>query len=188
MSTLPAPRHARWALEDAANPTVLRLHVDTPLTDETIVTVPPADAAEPVRRLLEIEAIRSLDLHRYRVRLNLRPGADRSDASGHATEVLTAAWGAPASLPADAGPRAFAFPTAGDRARRVAESPAMAAGTPPLEAVFAVDGVSEAVLGDGLVLVRLGRLFAWAEAEGPVAAALQDVTAAGTPGSISPPS
>jgi hypothetical protein len=63
----------------------------------------------------------------------------------------------------------------------------MAAGSPSLQAVFAVDGVTEAVLGEGLVLVRLGRLFAWAEREESVAAALQAVTAAGTPGSTSSP-
>ena len=45
-------------------------------------------------------------------------------------------------------------------------------GHPLLEAVFGVEGVSEAIVGDDLVLVRLGRLFAWPDAEPQVIRAL----------------
>jgi len=38
--------------------------------------------------------------------------------------------------------------------------------------VFEVRGVVEAIAGDGLVLVRLGRLFAWDDVEDEVSAAL----------------
>lgn len=62
-----------WALERAANPTVLRLHATLELTRGTIETCPPASAPLPLRRLLGIAAVRSVDLHRYRVRLNLTP-------------------------------------------------------------------------------------------------------------------
>ena len=48
----------------------------------------------------------------------------------------------------------------------------MALGHPLLEAVFEVEGVSEAIVGDDLVLVRLGRLFAWPDAEPQVIRAL----------------
>jgi hypothetical protein len=48
----------------------------------------------------------------------------------------------------------------------------MAAGHPVLEVLFSVDGVSEAIAGDALVLVRLGRLFGWAEVEPTIRDAL----------------
>jgi hypothetical protein len=179
MSAMPA--RTPWALEGATNPTLLRLHVGVALTTETIVTCPPGAAPAPVDRLLEIEAIRSLDVHRYRVRLNLRLGAGRAETQRHAAEVLAHAWGPAVPLAPDPGPRAFAAALGGPRA--VAESPAMAAGHPVLAAVFEVRGVSEAIAGEGLVLVRLGRLFAWDDAEGPVAAAIAQ--RAGTPGSAS---
>ena len=174
---------ARWAIEGAANPTVLRVHVDVALTDETIVTCPPAEAPEPIDRLLEIGGIRSLDIHRYRVRLNLRPDADPTEMRRHAAEVLEAAWGPAAPLAPDAGPRAFQASVAG--IRTVAESPAMAAGHVVLEAVFGVDGVSEAIAGDGMVLVRLGRLFDWDERQEAVQFGLAGVS--GMPGSTSGP-
>jgi hypothetical protein len=177
--------HVRWAIEDAPNPTLLRLHVGVALTDETILTCPPGAAPSPIDRLLEIEAIRSLDVHRYRVRLNLRPGAGRDETRRHATEILVHAWGDQGSLRADEGPRAFVAATGGI-ARRVAESPRMARGNRLLEAVFAVDGVSEAVAGDGLVLVRLGRVFGWNEAEAAVGRALAQ-SSVGMPGSTSGP-
>ena len=45
----------------------------------------------------------------------------------------------------------------------VAESAEMAERSrePTLVALFGVHGVAEAILGEGLVLVRLGRLFRW---------------------------
>jgi hypothetical protein len=175
----------RWALEDAPNPSVLRLHVDAALTRETIVACPPGEAPSPLDRLFEIEAVRSIELHRYRARLNLRPDADRPEATGHATGVLSHAWGPPADLATDAGPRAFQAAVTGPR--RVAESPEMAEGHPMLERLFEVEGVAEAIVGDGLVLVRLGRLFRWEDAQGAVWAAVQSWSndAGGTPGSTS---
>ena len=172
-----------WALELPRNPSAIRLHVGTPLTRETIRTCPPAAAPPPVDRLLEIEAIRAIDLHPTLARCNLRPDADRDEVLGHAEVIMTAAWGAPVELGPDPGPRAFEAATAGPRV--VAESPAMAVGHPLLEAVFEVDGVAEAIAGDGLVLVRLGRCYGWGATEAAVASAVQ--TVGGTPGSTSTP-
>jgi len=174
----------RWALEGAPNPTLLRLHAGVALTAETVVTCPPGTAPALIDRLLEIEAIRSIDLHPYRARLNLYPGAGRAATARHVTEVLTPAWGPPAALVPDAGPRVFEARSSSGKV--VAESPAMAEGHPLLEAVFGVEGVTEAIAGEGMVLVRLGRLFDWAEGETAVAAALQ--SAGGMPGSTSLPS
>jgi hypothetical protein len=165
----------RWAIEPAVNPHVVRIHVAHELTDRTIVTGPPAELDRPLSGLLEIEAIRTVDLHRYRIRLNLRLATDRVVAAGHARDVLAAAWGDPESLVPDPGPRAFVVEREGPRT--VAESAEMAEGHPHLEAAFRVEGVSEAIAGDGMVLVRLGRLFTWEEREGPVGAALRAVTA-----------
>jgi hypothetical protein len=165
----------RWALEGATNPTVLRLHVDVELTAATIATSPPDEPPPPLDRLFEIESIRSLDLHRYQARLNLRPDATRALTAAQVSEVLHVAWGAPSHLEPDDGPRAFATRTSAPR--RVAESPEMAEGDPLLEAVLAVDGVAEAIVGEGLVLVRLGRMFAWAEIEPAVRSALRSAQA-----------
>lgn len=175
----------RWAIEERlANPSVLRLHVDAPLTAETIVPCPPGTPPEPFDRLFEIDAMTRIDLHRYRARLTLRPDADRTEAAGHARGVLAAALGPASPLPNDEGPRAFASAYAGSR--RVAESPAMARGLPLLEALFDLDGIAEAIVAPGLVLVQLGRLHAWADREARVAAAVQSSTeAGGMPGSTS---
>jgi hypothetical protein len=176
----------RWALEAATNRTVLRLHVDVELTRETIETSPPAEAPSPLDRLFELEALRSLDLHRYRARLNLRPDADPALTATNAEAVLGQAWGPASTLVRDEGPRAFGAITTGDR--RVAESPSMADGDRLLSAVFAVEGVSEAIVGSGMVLVRLGRLFDWAHAQLGIERALQAYSdAGGLPGSTSPP-
>lgn len=171
----------RWALEDAPNQTVVRLHVDGSLTDETIVTCPPNIAPEPLDRLLEIEAIRSIDLHRHRARVNLHPDADRDEAGRHVSEVLEPVWGPPAILTPDPGPRALEAAT--DDRRTVAESPAMARGHRVLEAIFGIEGVVEAIAGEGLVLVRLGRLFAWDDLEAQVQSVIEG--AGGMPGSTS---
>jgi hypothetical protein len=69
----------------------------------------------------------------------------------------------------------------------------MAEGHPLLEAIFRVDGVSEAVAGDGVLLVRLGRLFGWEQRGSAVSAMLRQVVdqsstdAGGMPGSTSSP-
>ncbi len=160
----------RWAIEPAVNPSVLRAHVAHELTNRTIVTCPPAEAVRPIAGLLEIEAVRTIDLHRYRIRLNLRPGSDRVRTAGHARDVLAAVWGEPVPLPSDPGPRAFAVTHSGPRT--VAESAEMAAGHPVLEALFGLEGVSEAISGDRMVLVRLGALFSWDRHEAAVRAAL----------------
>ena len=58
--------------------------------------------------------------------------------------------------------------------RQVAESLEMAEahGDAMLMALFAVEGVAEAIAGKDLVLVRLGRLFRWDECSDAVMAAL----------------
>lgn len=162
----------RWALESVTNPSVLRLHVSTPLTDRTIVSCPPEAAPAPLDRLLSIPGVRWLDLHRYRVRLNLGPDGIAGQATVPATETLTDAWGTEAFLDADESPRAFQVKREGDR--QVAESLEMAEahGDAMLMALFAVEGVAEAIAGKDLVLVRLGRMFRWDECSDAVAAAL----------------
>jgi hypothetical protein len=159
-----------WSIEPAVNPSVVRVHVSDQLTDRTIVTSPPAVVAMPIAGLLEIEDVRTVDLHRYRIRMNLRPGSDRVRAAWHARDVLAASWGDPVRLTPDAGPRAFVVAHRGPRT--VAESAEMASGHPLLEAVFEVDGVSEAIAGEDMLLVRLGRLFGWDDGEPAVREAL----------------
>jgi hypothetical protein len=159
-----------WALEATPNPAVLRVHVGHELTDRTIVTSPPAELDRPLAGLLELDAVRTLDLHRYRARVNLRPDANRGATAEHARAILAAEWGPARALHADDGPRAFQVSHRGPRT--VAESAEMATGHPLLEAVFTVDGVSEAIVGDDVVLVRLGRLFGWERAEPSVIRAL----------------
>jgi hypothetical protein len=168
---IPAP--VAWAFEGALNPRVLRLHVSASLTDRTILTCPPATAAEPLGALLGIDGVRSLDLHRYRVRVNLRPGGGRADVIGAATAALGAVWGPAVALPGSADPRAFGYRRHGRRI--VAESLEMARASdePVLERLFGVPGVAETIAGEGLVLVRLGRLFGWAETESAVREALE---------------
>lgn len=165
-------RSPAWAIEGALNPTILRIHVTEALTDRTIVVCPPGDAPAPFDEVAAIDGVRGLDLHRHRVRVNLDPGAGRGVVSRAAAELLEAAWGTQASLPLDEGPRAFAVDHTGPRL--VAESPVMAAqqGDTTLIRVFEVPGVVEAIAGEGLVLVRLGRLFAWDDLEADVSAAL----------------
>jgi hypothetical protein len=162
----------RWWLELPSNPSVVRIHVDHELTDRTIVTGPPAAIAHPLGGLLELEAVRTVDLHRYHARLNLGRGADRSITAGHVREILRAAWGAEMMAVDDAcDPRAFEVDYAGPRV--VAESAEMAAGRDLLERLFTVDGVREAILGERLVLVSIGRLFAWSAVEPAVVGALR---------------
>jgi hypothetical protein len=163
--------HRRWALEQPANPRVLRVHVDHQLTDRTIVTGPPSEIARPLAGLLELEAVRTVDLHRYHARVNFAYGADRDVATGHVEDILRAAWGDEATDGAESDPRAFEIDYAGPRV--VAESAEMATGRDLLVRLFTVTGVREAILGEGLALVRIGRLFTWAAVEPAVTSALR---------------
>jgi hypothetical protein len=90
-----------WALSNASNPTVLRLHTSLELTQATIETCPPSTPRHPLDRLLEIPGIRSIDLHRYGVRLNLLPGPDRHAITGEVCELLVKEWGGASSKRAD---------------------------------------------------------------------------------------
>jgi hypothetical protein len=161
-----------WAIEGALNPTVLRIHVTETLTDRTIVVCPPEEAPAPFDAMTSIEGVRSLDVQRHRVRVNLLPGGGRGEVSRAVAGVLRASWGTAVSLPPDEGPRAFSIAHTGPRL--VAESPVMAAqhGDLTLIRAFEVPGVVEAIAGEGLVLVRLGRLFAWDDVEAEVSSAL----------------
>jgi len=144
-----------WALSKASNPTVLCLHASQELTQATIETCPPSTPRHPLDRLLEIPGIRSIDLHRYRARLNLRPGSDRRDASSKRADPA----------------RTFAVRYRGSRL--VAESLQMAGSQPILQALFGAPGVVEAILEPGHVWVRLGRLFSWTEVEKDVRRTLE---------------
>jgi hypothetical protein len=75
------------------------------------------------------------------------------------------------AVDADADPRAFEVDYAGPR--MVAESAEMAAGRDLLERLFTVHGVREAILGEGLALVSIGRLFAWSAVEPAIVGALR---------------
>src|SRR5262245_55483622 len=161
----------RWALEQPANASVLRVHVDHQLTDRTIVTAPPATIAHPLGGLLELGSVRTVDLHRYHARANLHHDADRATAAGHIQEILRNASGPESEGGDESDPRAFQVDYAGPRV--VAESAEMAAGREVLVRLFTVAGVREAVLGDGLALVRIGRLFTWSAVEPAVTAALR---------------
>jgi hypothetical protein len=162
----------RWSLEPPANPSVLRIHVDHELTDRTIITGPPATIAYPLGGLLELEAVRTVDLHRYHARVNLAHDADRSVTARHVRDVLRAGWGHEmAAVDGVSDPRAFEVDYAGPRV--VAESAEMAAGRDLLERLFTVDGVREAILGEGLALVSIGRLFTWSTVEPAVVSVLR---------------
>lgn len=155
-----------WALESATNPAVLRLHVTDELTEHTILTCPPGRAPVPLDALLHIAGIRSLDIHRHRVRVNLAVDADREGVAEAVSASLREVWGEEAPLPVEELPRAFVVGHEGERA--VAESRDMAADDGVLQAAFAVPGVVEAIAGDGMVFVRLGRLFVWQDVEDAV--------------------
>jgi hypothetical protein len=160
----------RWAVEAVSNRSVLLLHTTKELTDRTILTCPPAVPPPPLDRLLALPGVRTLDLHRYRCRMNLRPGTN-AVALGDASEgALLTAWGAPEPLPPQEEPRAFAVRREGPRV--VAESREMATGEAVALALFDVQGVVEVVLGRGMVLVRLGRLFPWSAVQRDVVRAL----------------
>jgi hypothetical protein len=159
-----------WALSNASNPTVLRLHASLELTQATIETCPPSTPRHPLDRLLEIPGIRSIDLHRYGVRLNLLPGPDRRAITPEVCELLVKEWGGASSKRAD---RARTFAVRYRGSRLVAESLQMAGSQPILRALFGVPGVVEAILEPGHVWVRLGRLFSWTEVEEDVRRTLE---------------
>lgn len=159
-----------WALERAANPAVLRLHTTAELTRKTIETCPPGTAPPPLGRLPGIPGVRSVDLHRYRARLNLIPGANLDLLEEAVRRALEGSWGPPVALPLEEAPRSFPVEHGGGR--RAAESLEMAGRQPVLQALFLVPGVAEAILNRAEVRVRLGRLFEWEEVEGPVRDAL----------------
>ena len=165
-----ASRRVAWALERAANPTVLRLHATVELTRKTIEACPPGSTPPPLRQLLAIPAVRSVDLHRYRARLNLTPDADLDLVEEAVRRALRDSWGPPVALPPEEASRSF--PVGHGGGRRAAESLEMAGWQPVLQALFLVRGVAEAILDEGEARVRLGRLFEWEEVEGPVRDAL----------------
>jgi hypothetical protein len=154
---------------------VLVVHTTMELTQETIETCPPSGPPDPLGQLLEVHGIRSIDLHRYRARLNLAPGADRDEITRQARKLLGNAWG-PTASKRNEPVQMFAASYAGPRL--VAESLRMAGSQPILRALLGVRGVTEAILEPGQVRVRLGRLFSWAEVHHDVRRALE--------GSVSP--
>lgn len=157
-------------MEAVANPSVLRLHTTEELTDRTLMTCPPASPPTPLDLLLTLPGVRSLNLHRYRCRVNLRPGAD-AIASANATETtLLSVWGPPEPLPPEEDPRAFTIRREGPRI--VAESRVMARSDSIAQAMFDVPGVVEVMLGPGIALVRLGHLFQWSAVQRDVVRAL----------------
>src|SRR6266542_2477928 len=68
-----------WSVSRPPNPRVVVVHTTAELTRETIQTCPPSRPPRPVDELLEVPGIRSIDLHRYRARVNLAPGIDRDE-------------------------------------------------------------------------------------------------------------
>lgn len=148
-----------WAMEAVPNPSVLRLHTTEELTDRTIVTCPPAALPAPLDRLLALPEVKTLNLHRYRCRVNLRPGMNAGAVGDAVEQNLLSAWGAPEPLPPEEDPKAFAIRREGPT--MVAESHEMASSDPLVLALFDVQGVVEVVSGKGMVLVRIGRLFHW---------------------------
>jgi hypothetical protein len=161
----------RWALERAPNPRVIRVHTTVELTSATIERCPPATLPEGLRSTLAVDGVRSVDLHRYRARLNLSADCDAEAAWAGIARTIGAAWGAPVPLPREPPPRGFEVAYGGPRI--VAESPEMAGLDPTLGALFRVPGVAEAILEAGRAWVRPGRLFSWGEMERSVRGALQ---------------
>ncbi|MGH2683423.1 MAG: hypothetical protein ACRDIX_09360 [Actinomycetota bacterium] len=161
-----------WSLSRPSNPMVLVVNTTVELTQHTIETCPPSRPPHPLDRLLEVPGIRSIDLHRYRARLNLAPGADRDETTRQVCELLGKEWGSTSSNRDDPA-QTFGVSYAGPRL--VAESLRMAGSQSILRALFGVRGVAEVVLESGQVRVRLGRLFSWAEIEGDMRRALERV-------------
>src|SRR5918995_6051906 len=164
-------RPVRWAQEGAPNPRVIRVHTTVELTQATVEKCPPASPPERLRSVLAVDGVRSVDLHRYRARLNLDPGCAAEAAWDGVARAIEAAWGPPAPLPGEPSPRGFEVAYGGPRI--VAESPDMAAPDATLAALFRVPGVAEVILEAGWVWVRPGRLFPWEDLEDSVRWALQ---------------
>ena len=162
-----------WAMEVVPNPSVLRLHTTEELTDRTILTCPPGTPPAPLDRLLGLPEVRTLNLHRYRCRVNLRPGTNAIAVGDAVEKSLLTTWGPPEPLPPEEEPRAFAIRREGPMV--VAESYEMA-GDPVVLTLFGVQGVVEVVSGKGMVLVRLGRLFRWSAVQPDVVRALSRAT------------
>ncbi|HEX6261689.1 MAG TPA: hypothetical protein VF097_02450 [Actinomycetota bacterium] len=159
-----------WALEPAANPSILRFHVREELTKRTIETCPPATPPEMLDPVLALDDVRSVDLHRYRARINLSPGVEALGIMPSIERLLAERLGPAEYLPPDPPPQAY--PVDHEEPRIVAESLEMAGDQPILRALFETEGVAEAILGTGLLLVRLGRLFTWEESGDAVQRAL----------------
>jgi hypothetical protein len=58
------------------------------LTRATIEKCPPTIPPEELRFLLAVDGVRSVDLHRYRARLNLSPGCDAKAAWGEVARAI----------------------------------------------------------------------------------------------------
>jgi hypothetical protein len=134
-------------MEEPRNPAVLLVHATEELTTTTILTYPPGRPEAPLDRLLDEPGVHSVDLHRYRARLNLAPRADRRAVRHRVENVLAPDWGPSVQLPQEPGPREIGVGYAGPRL--VAESLEMAGGHPILLTLFGVPGVAEAVLSRG---------------------------------------
>ena len=143
-----------WALERARNPRVIHVHTTVELTRATIETCPPASPPERLSSVLAVDGVRSVDLHRYRARLNLNPGCAAEAAWDGVARAIEAAWGAPVRLPGEPSPRAFEVAYEGPRI--VAESPEMAASDATLAALFRVPGVAEAIRHVALLGITTG--------------------------------
>lgn len=160
-----------WAMEAAPNPSVIRLHTTMELTDKTICTCPPAEAPPPLDALLRTPGIRSLDLHRYRARLNLVAGAQVAMVWHAAAEVLSEAWGRAADLPPAGPSRTFQLTSEGRPG--VAESAQMAGNHPLLRALFELPGVADATVVGRSVIVDKARLYEWEQVEPRIRAAIE---------------
>jgi hypothetical protein len=153
-------------MEEPPNPAVVLVHATEEFTTATIRTYPPGRPEAPLDRVLDVPGIHSADLHRYRIRLNLAPRADRRAVRHRVEDVLAPAWGPPVQLPEEPGLRELGVGYAGPRL--VAESLEMAGGHPILLTLFGIPGVAEAVLEQGVLRIRIGRLFSWQDVLGPV--------------------
>jgi hypothetical protein len=158
-----------WAIEHVPNPAALRIHTRWELTQRTIETCPPGSPPEPLPQLLSLASVRSLDLHRYRARINLTYGARRDRVAEIAKELLGPLWGPPRRVPVEPGERVFSIASL---ERIVAESIEMARGSELAITLFRLPGVAEVRSQEGLLHLRIGRLFEWVEVEHSVEDAL----------------
>jgi hypothetical protein len=162
-----------WAVERTPNPAVVRIHTRLELTKRTIATFPPGSPGAPLDLLLMVPGVRSIDVHRYRVRVNLTPEGDADAVAAAAAGVLMPAWGREVDLPEEAEPRVFPISSPARR-RRAAESLEMAGDDRLLSTLFRVHGVEEGIVDGDRLTVRPGRLFSWERIEPGVLGALED--------------